>query len=423
MKKLLINKKLPNQVNFHKKIADIGETKYLPSYSQEWKDTIYSYNQNTMKNIPSHHMNANKIIQSYFDLHFSIKNRNFLYRNKYISIKRRRKLLRKIYISNPDIKFTNDKAIINLFTLNREKNYLLKKYIEMNKNLHDFLIQRHLFLYKENIMNIYNSLHKDMNYYLLRNKSKFIQYKLHSFNQFITIKNLYLEKVWNKIIFQYAKKHLAYLRKYELLYSLNQLKFNKWTLLNKLSTLLNKIFNKKIEYNIINVKSIIFHSDLFVQALALKFKKRKSFHYQRNIKGILNKSKFPFDIDNRPDNITKKASILNNYKDMKIISYNDKNLDQFIESIYSSTNIHKQIFHSIKYKNLHGIKIEAKGRLTRRYRADRSIEYKKWKGGLQKMSLNTTLLRGDWKPNISYSMANNTRRVGSFAIKGWISGK
>ena len=35
--------------------------------------------------------------------------------------------------------------------------------------------------------------------------------------------------------------------------------------------------------------------------------------------------------------------------------------------------IYKLIFNSINYKNMSGIRLEVKGRLTKRYRADRSI--------------------------------------------------
>lgn len=426
----------PKKITLNNKVADIRKTKYLPSFAKEWKDTIYSYNKNTMKNIPSHHLNINKIIQSYFNLYFSTKknnqNKTFIYPGKFITVKRRRNLLRKIYVSNPDIKYTNNKAIITLFTLNRERNFLYKKYIKANKKIQSYLIQRYLFLYKNNIMNLYNVLttsNKNQSYFLLRNKSKFIQYKLKYLSKFLVLKNLYLKKVWSKIIHTFIKRHLIFLRKHELQYSLNQLKFNKLTLLNKLSLLLNKILGKKVEYNIINLKSIVFNSDLFTEALALKFKKTKSFNYKENILNILNRANFPYFKDN---NHNEDEYLLNNFKDTKILSYinNDQNLDKFINIINPSPNtgweakdIHKEIFNSIKYKNLEGIRIETKGRLTKRYRADRSIFYKKWKGGLQKTSLNTTLFRGNVNPNVSYSVANNTRRVGSFAIKGWVSGK
>nr|WLN31668.1 hypothetical protein [Cordyceps militaris] len=421
--------KVPQKITLNNKIADIRKTKYLPSFSKEWKDTIYSYNQNTIKNIPSNHLNIHKIIQSYFNLFFSTKknneNKRFIYPGKYITMKRRRNFLRNIYVSNPDIKYTNNKAIITLFTLNRERNYLLKKYIKTNKKIQSYLMQRYLFLYKNNIMNIYNVLLGMSSYKHISSKSKFIQYKLKYLSKFLLLKNLYLKKVWSILIHTFIKRHLIFLRKYELLYSLNQLKFNKLTLLNKLSLLLNKFLGKKIEYNIINLKSIIFNSDLFTQALTLKFQKRKSFNYKKNILSILGRVNFP---ENTNSEGGRTSYILNKYKDGKILSYLSpkNNLDKFINKIHNmdtNKSIHKNIFNSIQYKNIEGIRIETNGRLTKRYRADRAVHYKKWKGGLQKTSLHSTLFRGNVNPNISYSIANNTRRVGSFAIKGWISGK
>lgn len=65
------------------------------------------------------------------------------------------------------------------------------------------------------------------------------------------------------------------LRKYDLMYSLNKYKFNKKIFLPVLSSILNKIIRKKIEYNIINLKSIAYNTDLFTNALALKLKRKK----------------------------------------------------------------------------------------------------------------------------------------------------
>ncbi|MDM5133956.1 hypothetical protein OB962_23680, partial [Aeromonas piscicola] len=97
-------------------------------------------------------------------------------------------------------KYTNNKAIITLFTLNRERNYLFKKYIKTNKKIQSYLMQRYLFLYKNNILNLYNVLltnykNKHISYFLLRNKNKFIQYKLKYLSKFLLLKNLYLKKV------------------------------------------------------------------------------------------------------------------------------------------------------------------------------------------------------------------------------------
>ena len=75
-----------------------------------------------------------------------------------------------------------------------------------------------------------------------------------------------------------------------------------------------------------------------------------------------------------------------------------------------------------------GIRLEAKGRLTKRYRADRALFKVKWKGGLKNIDssykgLSSVNLRGFIRPNVEYSIHTSKRRIGAFAVKGWISGK
>jgi hypothetical protein len=55
-----------------------------------------------------------------------------------------------------------------------------------------------------------------------------------------------------------------------------------------------------------------------------------------------------------------------------------------------------------------GIKVEVKGRLTKRYRADRSVYSLRRKGGLKNIDssfkgLSSVLFRGNTKSNVSYS--------------------
>ena len=78
--------------------------------------------------------------------------------------------------------------------------------------------------------------------------------------------------------------------------------------------------------------------------------------------------------------------------------------------------------------NLGGIRLEVKGRLTPRYRADRSLYFMKWKGGLKNIDssyqrLSSVLFRGNTNSNVSYSLSTGKRRIGAFAVKGWIGGK
>lgn len=458
-----------------KKLNDVGITKYLPSYSKEWNNTIYSYNKNTLKNIPVNDLNINKIIKGYFNLYF--KDHKYT-GSKFILLKRRRNLLRRIHISNAEIKHTNNKAIITLYTINREKNVLKKKYLKINKKISKGLIaKRYFLLYKENIHKIYKILGKYKDQYIFINdiirKKKFIKYKLQYLNKFIKLKDLYLKKVWGIILNKYARKYLKFLRKYDLLYSLNQYKFNKLVFLPILSNILNKIIGKKLEYNIINLKSVAYHTDLFTNALALKLKKRR-INYINSMFSILNRAYLPnintikerskIKGDQKMDNFQGK------FKDLKIISsfrllsklsseaHMNNNLSKLLDGAYPSNIninnaslalastapkasqsdnfvaggaqaiIHDIIYKSIGYKNMGGIRLEVKGRLTKRYRADRSIYSLKWKGGLKNIDssfrgLSSVLFRGNSKSNVTYSIAKSKRRIGAFAVKGWIGGK
>lgn len=177
------------------------------------------------------------------------------------------------------------------------------------------------------------------------------------------------------------------------MYSLNQYKFNNLTFLPKLSNILNKIIGKKIEYNIINLKSIAYNTDLFTNALALKLKKQRM-NYIKSMFSILNRAYLPKINTIKERTLVKGQKnidlYLDKYKDLNIISnLNNTNLDKLLNEIHDTTyvgenhtvglptqhnkKIHNLIYNSIGYKNMGGIRLEVKGRLTKRYRADRSI--------------------------------------------------
>jgi hypothetical protein len=75
-----------------------------------------------------------------------------------------------------------------------------------------------------------------------------------------------------------------------------------------------------------------------------------------------------------------------------------------------------------------GVRLEAKGRLTRRFTASRSIFKIKWKGSLKNIDssykgLSSVILKGHVKSNVQYSLVKSKTRNGAFGLKGWISGK
>jgi len=73
--------------------------------------------------------------------------------------------------------------------------------------------------------------------------------------------------------------------------------------------------------------------------------------------------------------------------------------------------------------NLRGIRVEAKGRLTRRRTASRSVFKLRLKGGLKNVDssfrgLSVIMLRGIFKSNVQYSVINSKNSNGAFGVKG-----
>jgi hypothetical protein len=500
----------------------VGKLKYLPSYSKEWRNIIYSFNRNNLKNIPANDVNVNKIIKNYFDLFF---------KKRFIGLKRkkllkRRKFLRRIFVSNVEIKHTNSKAKITLYTINREKEILKKKYMKLYKKISNKLLKSYIYLYKNHIKNIYSFLSEAINkvhstdtsantndaaaaggtsseatrtsfeaadmlsvaktlhlrneYFFVPDsisKKNYLNHKWDYLELFLKLNNLFLRKTLSLLIKNKSKKYIRLLRRYNLLYSLNLFKFNKLVLLPRLSNLLRKIVGKKVEYNIINLKSIIYHPDLFTKILALKIQKTHRRRYQKQMTSILKEAVLPKN--NRLEG-KERTLVYNNldsyksqYQDLKVISnlgslVDDKlkqklewstsyepaatnyNISELLTTIYNDElsreayfhnklklnsklpeplrgyeNIHNLIYNSIRYKNMKGIKIAVKGRLTKRYRADRAVSSLMRKGKLQNthsssLGLSTVLFRGSASSHVSYSLAKSKRRVGAFAVKGWI---
>ena len=80
------------------------------------------------------------------------------------------------------------------------------------------------------------------------------------------------------------------------------------------------------------------------------------------------------------------------------------------------------ILDNIKYKNMGGARLIVKGRLTRRYRADRAVYKLKWKGGLKNVDsafkgLSTVTYRGYMDSNVERSNLVSKRRIGAFGIR------
>ena len=103
-----------------------------------------------------------------------------------------------------------------------------------------------------------------------------------------------------------------------------------------------------------------------------------------------------------------------------------------MDNVHNSLFTHKKnslqenILNSTKYKNTYGVRLEARGRLTKRLTASRTLFKLKYKGSLKNVDssykgLSTVMLRGNAKSNIMFTkLADNTRN-GSYGLKTWIS--
>jgi len=353
-----------------------------------------------MKNLSIQDINIYKLIKNYFSIYFNrwIESKNF------IRFKKKRLSLNKVYISRPDINHTNSKIIITIYVYNREYFSILKN---INKRkLTNLLTKIKIIIIK--LENYFSSriLFKDKNSSL---------YKLFYFKNILKLKIL---------------KILNYIRKNKIKFSLSQYKF-KDILLSKLGIIITKFHNKKVEFNIINLKSIRFNSDIFTEYLRLKLRKKRR-NVLNRMNFVINKVKLPntntiIERARTPKSINFNL-LENKYKNINLnYMLNKDNLEKLLNNLYEKIE-KKIIFNIIKYKNIGGIKLIIKGRLTKRYRADRAICKVKLKGGLRNIDscykgLSAVNFRGYSNSNTEYSIKKGKRRIGAFAIKGWISGK
>lgn len=453
-------------VPLNKRNADSGKTKYLPPYFEEWNNTTYSFNKNLTQNITVYSSMINKIIKSYF---------NLLYLNYKYSIPQKKRLfLKDIYSSDIKIKFTNSKAIITLYTLNLRKHLFTKYlnyfyYYSMEKEWEEISSERknrigyepyslikilkNKFLKFIGIETIYfkqeklflssNSHLINLNNFLKIKEILNLKFKI--FDKGLKSYNLFRKIHLIKEIKHIYHRYLIILYKYNYLYFFNNLKFyyKNNSFIHKLRAKISILLNRKVELNIINLKNITHNPNIFTKALTIKLRKRK-FNIIKSLITVINKGSILTKNYLHTESLLKNRNLdllENKFKDFSLISIlNKNNLNKFLKDNFpfikfSNTSINEDfitlyntIFNLIKYKNMGGIRLEVKGRLTKRYRADRAIYKLHWKGGLKNIDsslkrLSSVLYRGHLKSNVMYSISKSKRRIGSFAVKGWISGK
>lgn len=369
-------------------------------------------------------MSVIKLVKSFFNLYNLRVERKM--RTKRLLLRLRRLSLNKIFISNGEFKHTNNKVIITLYLFNRQKRSYFNKMkklrffnlynSEHRNNIAKKIIKQSklkILYYLRNAETSKSTLIKIIKQNKLNNTSSIIgdniitsKQKKDSINYSPTI---HLYKYLNEFYKKYAKKSYMYIKTffyYKQLMYINKTKYN-YTYLKYLKSCLEKLYNKNVEFNLVNIKRFYLNSDILSESITLKLTKnrRKILRFLKNIK--------------KKVKINKKKILLIEPMRGKILYLRAGNKDFFSESFTKKDFV----FSELKYKDVTGFRLEARGRLTKRYTASRSVTKFRYKGNLLNIDssyrgLSTTLLKGNLRSNLQFTKLKSKTRIGAFGIKG-----
>jgi hypothetical protein len=387
--------KLYYNKNIEKQKIDPQEkhNKHYPSAVREWNNSIYVFNKNAINLIPQATELVNKLIKSYFNL-YNLKLERKIRSNRLLG--RLRKLSsNKIYVSNGEFKHTNNKVVITLYLFNRQKFNIDKK---IQKGFYkawlnqDVLNSRWLLIQAKAIQSIKKWNNKKL--VLIDIMESYTKNK-----QILDYKGLskYIIFFYKKLIKKSLDKYLLH-KYYQQLVFINKSKFN-YNYLQFLKKYIEKIYNKNVEFNLVNLRRFYLNSDILSESITIKIRKNR-----RKLLKYLNTLKRKVKIRNKKNIFYQ--SILNKLNNKK-----------YLEEV---------VLRNIKYKHVTGFRLETRGRLTRRYTASRSVSKLRYKGNLLNIDssyrgLSSVLLRGNQKSNLQHTKLKSKTRIGSFGIKGWIS--
>jgi hypothetical protein len=158
------------------------------------------------------------------------------------------------------------------------------------------------------------------------------------------------------------------------------------------------MYNKEVEFNVVELNRMHHNSDIFTQAIALKLKNRKNRLF-RVLRSSLSKVNLP-NVNRRNEKyyeFNRDELLTNKIRNSYISSMVDHNsntdylnkllLDLFTSSEYLEMSYNKNksstinlpvsletyVLKSLKHLKLAGVRVEAKGRLTKRFTASKSV--------------------------------------------------
>lgn len=502
-------------------VNDTDRSRHFTPAAQEWYNSIYNYNPNYLKALPVADLSMMKLLKAYFNSELKetlTKTKGLIKPNSNKRIKRMS--TKRIFVGKGEVKHSNDKAIVTFYIHNAERLFLDRKITLLSRALYDPArrLIRNVYKNKDKIVRVtYNRILSFKEFWHLIGKSHY--YKKWCSKQFVenldlrnlvlkNINNIYIilkkmvifnliteeyknktfvalcEKImpilpnpqFEEIMPLYEKYYITHLNNFKLKKLFNRNKFRSG-FINKLLELVEEIYGKKVEFNIVKLKKLHLNSDIYTQTVALKLKNRNN-NLKKVLQSSLNKAQIStffreaakhYDFDRndlliniirndkvtsmfglatafsqgnmKQDNVNDPLSTLlldmfTNAEDSKVISRKAKSgvaitpvqSNKLVAAMPRTTSLQKYIFESLKHLSMRGIRIEVKGRATRRLTAARSIFKMKWKGGLKNIDssfkgLSTILLRGHLKSNIQHTYISTKNRNGAIGVKGWVSSK
>lgn len=389
-------------------------------------------------NYPVHDLNLNSLIRGYFSMYF---NRETL-AGRFITVKRRRNSLNKIFVSKAEVKHTNSKAIITIYVYNREEIVLLNKLKEFRRYIQFLLKESEE---KKFITNIIinpstqeetNTLLNLTNYGIRLMKGDLKERKLSTkisglFGKYLQQKRMISNSkssvayYLNFILDRYSLKitrMLYMIRNIRLRLNLNKNKFEDM-FISKLAKGVSRHYGKHVEFNIVNLKSIAHHPDIFTEILTTRIKREKASpvsemgkllsyiklpevntiiergrvekyvdenlleqKYRNNSLSLnlnpdfldttlSNSSLFKSDSSQTNDSLNQLLTIIYDNPVNKNDSNHERDNQERNDSMPATQEIkiRNSVLENVKYKNPGGARLRVKGRLTKRYRADRAV--------------------------------------------------
>jgi hypothetical protein len=322
--------------------------------------------------------------------------KKWLLLKKWFQLKIRSTIIEKFFFNSKNQIFTSKKRFLKQSSLSRNWRFASKQGLlskEWTFSLRKFTSYLTTFYSRKLNTKLDNTLH--WNYILESMAKNNVNY------MYETLVERYEQEFLTSILY----------RRYVTKLYCNHLKLTH-TALSKLKEITYNIYNKKVSFNIINMKYFHLDNSILLDAVVRKLRDRNK-RVLKVIRKAISFGRIP-----RIDPFLLLRVKPEMKKNQKIVE------DAHINNIYfeSMENIRKNIWTKMKNIHLLGMWLEGKGRLTRRLTASRSVHKKTLIGTGKNLfssyqGYSSTLSKGFQKSNIDYISANAYTRNGAFGIK------